>query len=387
MLRFGPRLGRGALIVFSFALLGAGPVLAQNNEGAHYASLDVGGKPMSDMRNMTEADMARSVHDFYKTHPVAGRISPNAAAVDTFLATGFTFDTDGNLGTQVDTMKISTNQTVLWHALNGTHTVTSGTGSADPNSGLLFDASISNPGTTDFSYTFTSAGKYDFYCFLHENFNMRGVVLVTDPADTFTVDATSFDTDHNPATQVDTAYIRPGQSIYWIVTPNQGEGVHTVTNGTGSLDPSAGTLFDVNVSPVDSTFIYTFNQQGTFPFFCRVHEAFNMKGVVVVTDAVGVPPLPNGKQIGFASEPEPNPTRGSVSFRLAMPAAGHASVRVFDTRGQLVAIPFDGDLGAGVRNVSWNGLRRDGGRAASGVYYLRVTLPGYRDSRSVVLTH
>jgi hypothetical protein len=62
-------------------------------------------------------------------------------------------------------------------------------------------------------------------------------------------------------------------------------------------------------------------------------------------------------------------------------------VRVYDTRGQLVAVPLDRDMAAGSWNVSWNGLRSDGARAATGVYYLRVTLPGYHDSRSVVLTH
>jgi len=62
-------------------------------------------------------------------------------------------------------------------------------------------------------------------------------------------------------------------------------------------------------------------------------------------------------------------------------------VRVFDTRGQLVAVPLDRDMGAGTFSVSWDGSRKDGGRAVTGVYYLRVALPGYHDTRSVVLTH
>jgi len=210
-------------------------------------------------------------------------------------------------------------------------------------------------------------------------------VIVTDPvaADTFIANMSAFDTDHKGTTQVDTSFIQTGQSILWKLNL----GSHTVTSGTGSADPDVGKLFDVGLDSGNQVFVYQFNQSGTYPFFCRVHEVFNMRGVVVVTDPVSVLPGVPGRQIGFVSEPEPNPTTGRVSFRLAMPEAGRATVRVFDTRGQLVAVPVDRELGAGIFSVTWDGSRRDGGRAATGVYYLRVTLPGFRDSRSVVMTH
>jgi hypothetical protein len=164
-------------------------------------------------------------------------------------------------------------------------------------------------------------------------------------------------------------------------------GAHTVTSGTGSTDPAVGALFDVDLDSGNQVFVHQFTQSGTYPFFCFVHETLNMRGVVVVTDPVSVLPGPAGRQIGFVTEPEPNPTTGRVTFRLAMPVAGRATVRVFDTRGQLIAVPLDRDMGAGAFSITWDGSRGDGGRALTGVYYLRVDLPGYRDSRSVVMTH
>ena len=337
--------------------------------------------------NMSGAEMARWVKEFYKTHPVVGRLTPQTAPVDTFIANGTSFDTDHNGLTQIDTMRIHTHDTVLWHAAGGSHTVTNGTGSSDPSAGTVFDAGITAVTSPDFAYAFDTPGQYNFFCRPHEFSDMKGVVIVTDavvvPADTFTASGFQFDTDHNTGTQVDTAHVSVGQTVLW----QNLAGIHTVTNGTGSLDPAAGTLFDAGIDIDNNTFTFQFTQAGTYPFFCRVHESSNMRGVVVVTDPVAVGPLPGRQAIGFASEPEPNPTRHGVSFRLAMPTAGRAVLRVYDARGQLIAVPFDRDLGAGVWSVTWDGSTAGGGRAKSGVYFLRLVVPGDQSSRSVVLTH
>ena len=387
----GPRSPRGAvaLLIVSTLLVAVGWTLAGDSLAAGKPPAGRAGNvgmnmSAAEMKNMSDADMARWVRDFYETHPTVGRLTPESAPKDTFYATGTEFNADHNLGSQADTVRIFSGQSVQWHWLDGSHTVTSGTGSGDPDVGLEFDAPL-NSLSPNFTHFFQFSGEYDFFCRPHEFLGMKGVVIVTDPvaADTFFAKLSTFDADNNSATVVDTAFITTGQSILWQWQTS----IHTVTNGTGSADPGAGSLFDVDLDQDNEVFVYQFNQAGTYPFFCRVHEAFNMKGVVVVTDPVSVQPGPAGKQIGFASEPEPNPTTGRVSFRLAMPTGGRATVRVFDTRGQLVAVPIDRDMAAGTFPVTWDGTLRDGGRAMTGVYYLRVTLPGYHDSRSVVLTH
>ncbi len=101
------------------------------------------------------------------------------------------------------------------------------------------------------------------------------------PADTFTVQDFSFDSDHL-TTKIDTVHISVGQTVLWVWV----NGTHTVTNGTGSLDPNAGTLFDQPMDNLDTTFSFTFGDVGTVPFFCRYHEGAGMKGVVVVSSAV-----------------------------------------------------------------------------------------------------
>jgi plastocyanin len=333
---------------------------------------------------MSAEDMRRWVRDWYATHPVVG-LHPTAVAADTFKASGTTFDTDGNAGTVVDTAHILTGETILWRATSGSHSVTNGTSSADPNAGVLFDAPLDLFDFPEFSHAFTSSGTYRFFCRPHEAFNMRGIVVVTDPvtADTFTTVSLQFDTDGSAATQIDTAFITVGQSILW---RDVGLEFHSVTSGKDALDPEVGNMFDVPLDPDHLSFVFQYTEPGTFPFFCRPHEFDEMKGVVVVAQSVSADPAPVGKRIGFASEPAPNPTTGTIGFRVAMPTSGRARVEVFDTRGQLVAVPLNRELDAGVFGVSWNGMTRTGRRAASGVYHLRLALPGYSATRRIVLT-
>jgi plastocyanin len=81
---------------------------------------------------------------------------------------GFTFDPPD--------ITIEVGDTVQWVHNSGFHSVTSGTGAADPNSGLLFNEDPFSSGT--FEFTFTSAGDVDYYCIPHELFGMIGVVRV-----------------------------------------------------------------------------------------------------------------------------------------------------------------------------------------------------------------
>jgi plastocyanin len=191
-----------------------------------------------------------------------------------------------------------------------------------------------------------------------------------------------FNADGNPLTPVDTVKIHVGDTVMWQWV----QGTHTVTNGTGSLDPSSGTIFNVPLDSTDPTFSYQFGTPGLYPYYCVIHEG-TMAGYVQVQTAAGVGPAPaSGARLGFTRDPHPNPARRGVSFSFALPRAGRARVEVFDADGRRVAIPVDLELGAGAHEEAWDGRQADGGFARSGIYYLRLTLPGCRQSRRVTLT-
>src|SRR2546426_745205 len=163
-------------------------------------------------------------------------------------------------------------------------------------------------------------------------------------ADTFLVGpnlTTQFDTDGNLNTVVDTAKIEVGQAVLWRWV----SGSHTVTNGSGSTDPQAGTLFDVPSTSTAPQFMFTFSAAGTFPFFCRPHELFNMKGVVVVSSPTGVPQISGGDVVvGFTAGPAPNPSHSGVSFRFTLRERGRAEAEVLDGQGRVVAVVLDREV-------------------------------------------
>jgi len=94
----------------------------------------------------------------------------------------------------------------------------------------------------------------------------------------------------------DTVTVHVGDTVEW--TLGSPALSHTVTNGTGSSDPNAGSLFDAPLDPLNPTFSFTFTTADTVPYFCRPHELLDMKGVVIVEEfTIGVP----GPQPGTAS--------------------------------------------------------------------------------------
>lgn len=152
----------------------------------HGAPAGHAGHTAHDMHAMSDADMQREVDAWFAAHPAHGGAMLGAPA-DTFLVRNFLFDTNGILGSAVDTARVTVGEGVMFKWVAGSHTTTSGA-PGDPDAGSLWDAPISNlnASTREFTVQFNTAGTYPFFCRPHGEFsNMVGVVLVTES----TVDA------------------------------------------------------------------------------------------------------------------------------------------------------------------------------------------------------
>jgi len=68
----------------------------------------------------------------------------------------------------------------------------------------------------------------------------------------------------------------------------------------------------------------------------------------------------------------PNPFAARTSVEYSVPAAGHASLRVYDAGGRLVSVLFDEDVSAGSHRAEWDGTGRSGAPVASGIYFFRL---------------
>jgi plastocyanin len=168
-----------------------------------------------------------------------------------------------------DEITIVVGDTIRFVSVTGDHTVTSGTGSDDPNAGDLFNAVVDEG--DDFRYIFNSAGTVDYFCIPHEEDGMTGQVTVNAPT-TKIVDVFVSGTAFNPATVT----LNPGDQIRWTVS-----GSHTITSGVNPDDPLVGDLFDETVGN-GSIYTATFNDIGSIPYFCRIHFAMGMTGTINV---------------------------------------------------------------------------------------------------------
>jgi len=168
------------------------------------------------------------------------------------------------------TITIVVGDTIRFVSVSGDHTVTSGTGSDDPASGQLFDADM--PEGDEFLRVFNTVGTFNYYCVPHEEDGMTGQVTVN-AATARIVDVFVSGTAFNP----EVVTLNPGDQVRWTIN-----GSHTITSGTGPADPLVGDLFDETVS--NTVFTRTFNDLGSFDYFCRIHFSMGMTATVNVVE-------------------------------------------------------------------------------------------------------
>jgi hypothetical protein len=93
--------------------------------------------------------------------------------------------------------------------------------------------------------------------------------------------------------------------------------------------------------------------------------------------AVTGTPGPAGAPARLALEPpRPNPTRGPLALRFALPARAAVRLDVLDVAGRRVRELLRSELDPGVHDAAWDGRDRSGGRAPAGVYFVRLAVPG-----------
>ncbi|HYQ90069.1 MAG TPA: carboxypeptidase regulatory-like domain-containing protein, partial [Candidatus Binatia bacterium] len=80
-----------------------------------------------------------------------------------------------------------------------------------------------------------------------------------------------------------------------------------------------------------------------------------------------------------------SPTRGGMSWEIALDAARHVRADLFDVQGRLVRKIYDGELGAGRNTIRWDGRLANGSVGASGIYWVRVAAEGMERNIKLVV--
>jgi hypothetical protein len=148
-------------------------------------------------------------------------------------------------------------------------------------------------------------------------------------------------------------------------TPDPGN-LHHATTGTQWVDTeSGGGQYYYKITAVD----FSGNESDD-------------SGAGSVTGA-GDPPIPTT----FALyQNAPNPFNPSTVIRYDVPeASGKMTLHIYDASGRLVRTLVDGAQSPGRKNSEWNGRDNRGRQVASGVYFYRLTAPGFDQTNKMLL--
>jgi len=110
-------------------------------------------------------------------------------------------------------------------------------------------------------------------------------------------------------------------------------------------------------------------QVGTYGPLYAIQDPAAITDVLVSEPASGVP------RVNALQQNRPNPFNPATEIRFSLASRGRVAIRVFDVGGRVVRTLVDRGLPEGDHAVRWNGDLDGGGRAASGIYFYRITYP------------
>ncbi len=182
----------------------------------------------------------------------------------------------------------------------------------------------------------------------------------------------------------------PNTGVSGNVVQLQLDGAAFAKTGTAELVDGATTISSTSVQWVGKDRVLaTFNLASAPNGFYDVvvYNPYAASGVLV--DGFEVTGGPTGagdlpKQ--FALLPNyPNPFNPATTIRYQVASRSQVTLRVYDVSGALVRTLVDGSVAAGSHVVQWNGMNDHGDPASSGVYFYRLTAPGFSDVRKMTL--
>jgi hypothetical protein len=176
--------------------------------------------------------------------------------------------------------------------------------------------------------------------------------------------------------------------LEWATGTDEFEGFHVYRSGS-----ETGTYSRVTEALVQGDGVYQYEDPG--PFDALPGTAYyQLAGIArdgsetrfgpMAVDVSGIRPA---RYLLAQNLPNPFASPGETRIRFRLPEASPVRLELFDLRGARVRMLARGTWEAGEHEVSWDGATERGERAAAGVYYYRLEVPGrFVDTRAMVLT-
>ncbi len=105
---------------------------------------------------------------------------------------------------------------------------------------------------------------------------------------------------------------------------------------------------------------------------------------IVDSNPTGTEPelIPNNKP---AMLNYPNPFNPETTIKFDLPESSKITLKVYNTKGQLVKTLIDNFKTAGISTVIWNGTDNAGIQVSSGIYFYKLEASGYTEVKKMIL--
>jgi len=112
-------------------------------------------------------------------------------------------------------------------------------------------------------------------------------------------------------------------------------------------------------------------------------------GNIMVRAIIINPNLENEEEIVPVNETAisnyPNPFNPDTMIKLQMPAAGKASIKIYNLKGQMIKTILDDQVESGITTYNWNGTDENGMPVGSGIYFYKLQTDNQTISKKMVL--
>ncbi len=113
-----------------------------------------------------------------------------------------------------------------------------------------------------------------------------------------------------------------------------------------------------------------------------MHDKRNTGALPIISRPAAPPTLPTTFRL---SQNYPNPFNQSTVIEFDLVAHSSVTVEIINTMGQTVATVLNHELEAGSHRLAWNGKDSNGNDLASGVYFYRLRMDRFSETRRMVL--
>ena len=168
-----------------------------------------------------------------------------------------------------------------------------------------------------------------------------------------------------------------GPDDYGLGISRKAVGGQTVFGHTGDIRGYMSTAF--RVPALSASVVVLTNDEPGAP----VAVADTLVRLIALA-TLGAPPLGEPSSDHVLRTLAPNPAAGPVRIRCTSPRAGEGELAVFRVDGRRVRTVSHGSWAAGPHELVWDGRDDAGREVGPGVYLVRVTVPGARETRRIV---